>query len=69
MKLRKKAQEELRKLNVGVVYLIGSQVSGSHGPVSDIDLAVVFLDGEAPKNKSEIHPVLYGLLRTLSPSA
>jgi len=52
----------LRKLNVGVVYLIGSRASGESGPASDIDIAIVFLNGKGPKNKSEIHPVLYDLL-------
>jgi predicted nucleotidyltransferase len=67
MRLRNKIRQELSKLEVGVLYLIGSQTRGVPGPMSDIDFAVVLLHGEASKNKSEIHPVLYDLLTEAFP--
>jgi predicted nucleotidyltransferase len=62
MELKKKTCESLRRLHVGVVYLVGSQARGEQGPASDFDLAVVFHDAEQPINTAAIHPVLYDLL-------
>jgi len=62
MELNKKTREGLRRLHVGVVYLVGSQASGEQGPASDFDLAIVFSDAEQPINTAAIHPVLYDLL-------
>ena len=40
----KKQDETLRKMNIGLVYLFGSEVEGASGPLSDIDIGVVFKD-------------------------
>jgi predicted nucleotidyltransferase len=62
MRLRNKIRQELSKLEVGVLYLIGSQTRGVPGPMSDIDLAVVFSNVERPTNPAEPHTILYELL-------
>ena len=52
--------DELRQLKVGLVYLFGSQIDGTSGPMSDIDIGVVFSDPKIAKgNTLDIYNKLY----------
>ncbi len=53
-------EDKLKKLEVGLVYLFGSQAEGTAGPSSDFDLGVVFSDPNALRgDTSELYQSLY----------
>jgi predicted nucleotidyltransferase len=62
MELKKKTREGLRSLNIGIVYLVGSQAREEQGSASDIDIGIVFSDAGHPIKAATVHPVLYDLL-------
>ena len=49
-KHRKELEETFRKERVVLAYLFGSQARGTAGPLSDVDVAVLFSD-DVPKEK------------------
>lgn len=55
-------QQQLKDLDVGIVYLFGSHAEGLMGPMSDVDVAVVFRDPKVAKgDTTEIYGKLYDL--------
>lgn len=48
-------------MGIGIVYLFGSQAEGLAGKLSDVDVAVVFREGLAPKNSKDLYNKLYDL--------
>ena len=62
--------QKLKKIKVGILYLFGSQVEGTSGPQSDIDLGVVFTDTgtiRKAKDSLEIYTYLFNLLSDVFP--
>ncbi|MDO8569732.1 MAG: nucleotidyltransferase domain-containing protein [bacterium] len=63
VKTIKLPEERLRKLDVALVYLFGSQAEGVAGPLSDIDIGVVFADPKIARGDTlRIYNELYNLL-------
>lgn len=55
--------DKLKELNVGLVYLFGSEADGTAGPLSDVDIGVVFTDPKIARgNTLEIYNELYNIL-------
>lgn len=55
-------QTRLQGLGVGLVYLFGSHAEGTSGPLSDIDLGIVFADPNISRgNTLSIYSQLYDL--------
>ena len=52
----------LRDLGVAVVYLFGSQAEGIAGPMSDIDIGVLYSDSNhLNRNRGELYQALYDI--------
>ena len=54
----------LRELGVAVVYLFGSQAEGIAGPMSDIDIGIVYADADSNslnRNRGELYQALYNI--------
>ncbi len=60
--LNEASKAELKKLGVGVLYLIGSRALKTNRPDSDIDFAVVMKEKKGLKNPGELQNALYGVL-------
>lgn len=55
--------DKLKSLNVGLVYLFGSEAEGTAGPLSDVDIGIVFTDPKIARgNITEIYNKLYNIL-------
>lgn len=51
--------------DVAVAYLFGSRAHGDSGPLSDVDVAVLLLGGEAPgRRELELRAVIEGVIAT-----
>ena len=61
--------EKLRNLGVSLIYLFGSYAEGKEGPLSDIDLAVLFHQESVPgeENIGGAYNALYDILTDLFP--
>lgn len=46
VKLSQEQQNKLKEIDVIAVYLFGSQIQGTAGPLSDLDIGIVFADPE-----------------------
>ncbi|MBI3459195.1 nucleotidyltransferase domain-containing protein [Candidatus Azambacteria bacterium] len=56
------SRERLMDLQIGLVYLFGSQAEGVAGPGSDIDIGIVFNNPEIVKgNTTDIYQTLYDI--------
>lgn len=62
MQLKRRTSESLKKLPVGIIYLIGSQARREQDEASDFNVGVVFAGSPHPARRAEIHPILYNLL-------
>ncbi len=51
----KEIEKELKKFNVGIVYVFGSTAQGIDSRESDIDLGIVFTTPEISRNYPQIH--------------
>jgi predicted nucleotidyltransferase len=60
-------EESLRGLHVGVLYLFGSQVTGTTTPMSDIDVGVVFTSPEPLVESADTYTRLYDVLTDVLP--
>ncbi|MCX6089085.1 MAG: nucleotidyltransferase domain-containing protein [Candidatus Atribacteria bacterium] len=65
--LRKNFQNELKKLNISLVYLFGSSVTGTQRENSDIDIGVVFEKPDYLQNSLRIYEELYALFSRVFP--
>lgn len=55
--------DKLKELKVGLVYLFGSEAEGTSGPLSDVDIGVVFVDPKIARgDTSKIYNELYNIL-------
>ncbi len=62
--------ERLKKENVGLIYLFGSEVQGTSTPRSDVDLGVVFTTTDFFRDSQkclEVYVFLYDLLSDFFP--
>lgn len=55
--------DKLKELKVGLVYLFGSEAEGTAGPLSDVDIGIVFVDpkivrGDTTKTYNELYNIL-----------
>lgn len=54
--------KKLKDLNVGLVYLFGSQVEGASGPASDFDIGIVFVNQDVARgDTTETYNALYDI--------
>ena len=54
---------KLKELNIGLVYLFGSEAEGTAGPLSDVDIGVVFTDTRIARGDTlDIYNKLYYIL-------
>ena len=68
IKFNKKHQEIFRKLGIDVIYLFGSYAQGNVGPLSDVDIGVVFYDPIKYKdNTMDAYNKLYGIFTDVLP--
>lgn len=66
LSLSKQIQDKLEQLNVALVYLFGSHAENTSGPLSDLDLGVVFYDSKTARgNTLEIYSQLFDLFSKL----
>ena len=55
--------QKLNELKVGLVYLFGSEAEGTAGPLSDVDIGIVFTDPKIARgDTSKIYNELYNIL-------
>lgn len=55
--------DKLKELGVGLVYLFGSEAEGTAGPLSDVDIGVVFIDPRIARGDTlDIYNKLYYIL-------
>lgn len=59
-------RQQLVDLGVGIVYLFGSHAEGTTGPLSDIDIGVVFTDLTTSRgNTLDVYSKLYDIFTTI----
>lgn len=67
-KLNNGQKKFLKNIKIGVVYLFGSQAEGFGGPLSDIDLGIIFQDSAIVySNTNEMYTKLYRFFTDLFP--
>lgn len=55
--------DKLKSLNVGLVYLFGSEAEGTAGPLSDVDIGIMFTDPKIVRGDTlQIYNDLYDIL-------
>lgn len=55
--------DKFKELNVGLVYLFGSEAEGTAGPLSDVDIGIVFTDPKIVRGDTlDIYNKLYYIL-------
>lgn len=55
--------DKLKELKVGLVYLFGSEAEGTAGPLSDVDIGIVFTNPKIVRgNTIKIYNELYNIL-------
>lgn len=67
LKLSNSAKNELKRLGVAVVYLIGSRATGAARRNSDYDFAVVMQKKESLRNEQLLYDKLYEILSKTLP--
>ena len=60
-------EETLRKINVTIVYLFGSQLHGHTTPMSDIDIGIVFTSHDILKDSLNLYATLYNIFTDIFP--
>ena len=68
IKFTKKQISQLRKIDIGVIYLFGSRAKGKIHPFSDFDIGIVFNEPEKYKDKTlDIYLRLYDIFIDVLP--
>lgn len=69
-KFNKKHIKTLRELGVEIIYLFGSQAEGRPGPLSDVDIGVVFSEPEKYRNNTmDAYNKIYDIFQDVLPKS
>lgn len=62
-------RKRLKELGITIIYLFGSAAKGTQGPLSDIDIGLVFKDPSVLEDTRAIYGEIYDELAKLYPSS